>query len=104
MNAQIQIQDVSAVGHVVTGWLTTKLRVKGRTLSGYVLTGDNGVLGFINTLGPHPRIEELLADYAVRGTFTARGLMRDLLNAEDYRSTIYDAMVRVYYPEDFANV
>lgn len=103
MNAQVKIH-YSAANHVVTGWNTAIVIVKGVRRKGYTVTGDDGVLGFIETTGPVPRVEELLAQYAAAGTFTARGLMRDLLNAEDYRSEIYDAIVRVYYPEDFTNV
>jgi hypothetical protein len=103
MNAQVKLYSSG----FVTGWNVATVRVTGRKggLKGYALTGSDGVLGFIETMGPHPRIEELLTQYAAPPVyFTARELMRDLLNSEDYRSDIYDAIVRVYYPEDFANV
>lgn len=105
MNAQVKIH-YSAASEIVTGWdVASPKSGPRRGRRGYVVTNNAGdPLAFIETLWPHPRIEELLAQYAVAGTFTARGLMRDLLNAEDYRSDIYDAIVRVYYPEDFANV
>lgn len=106
MNAQVQTSPLLA--DKVTGWNPSKIRVKSRkgsALRGYALTGPDGVLGFIETTKPHPRIEELLKQYTAPPVyFTARELMRDLLNVEDYRSDIYDAIVRVYYPEDFANV
>lgn len=87
----------------VNGWEPATQRVKGRDapLRGYALMNDYAVLGFIETLYPLPRLQELLDERRLRG-MTARELMRDILNAEDYQSHIYDAIVRVYYPEDFA--
>jgi hypothetical protein len=75
-------------------------------VKGYALHGVSGsVLGIIETLGPDKRLEELLSQYTAPPVyFTARELMRDLLNVEDYRSTVYDNIVRVHYAEDFANV
>lgn len=109
MNAQTQDIYADAAEKIfaaatVTGWNAAVYKLKGVKRKGYVLTGRAGVLGFIETLGPHARIEELLAQYAVRADMTARELMRDLLNAEDYRSDIYDFIVRVYYAEELTNV
>lgn len=40
----------------------------------------------------------------VSGTLTARQIVRNLLNMFDYRSTVYDKIVRVHYREEFAAV
>lgn len=109
MNAQTQ--DIYAVVAdsifgKVTGFHPATAIVKGVKRKGYVLTGPGGVLGFIETLGPDARLAELLTTYTTSqdNPLTARQLMRDLLNVEDYRSTIYDNIVRVYYAEELTNV
>lgn len=106
MNAQIEAyaSGLKVITGQVTGFEVATQRVKGKPLAvkGYALNSDTKRLGFIETTQPLPRIEELLTQYTAPGVyFTARELMRDLLNVEDYRSPIYDAIVRVYYPEDF---
>jgi hypothetical protein len=114
MNAQVKLDNAgwNTSLRKVTGWHAATVRVKGRKRKGYALTSPTGVVGFIETLGPHPRIEQLLNEYTdvpldfpgAVDFFEPRELMRDLLNAEDYRSDIYDAIVRVYYAEELANV
>ena len=102
MNAQVKPHADN--GRTVSWWKAGECRVKGRKhpVKGYALmSGGKGLLGFIETTGPNPRVEELLHQYTEPGSLrTARQLMRELLNAEDYRSPIYDAIVRVYYTED----
>lgn len=107
MNAQTQDIYAAVAADIfdrVTGFHPASITVRGVKRKGYVLTGQRGVLGFIETLGPHQRIEELLTVYTQPGGIgsTARQLMRDLLNAEDYRSDIYDFIVRVYYAEELS--
>lgn len=109
MNAQVdetrRFLSLAPVGELVSWWKTSERKVKGRTqpVKGYALMHGSQMLGFIETTMPLPRIEELLEQYTSPHSFhTARELMRELLNAEDYRSNIYDVIVRVYYTEDFA--
>jgi hypothetical protein len=100
MNAQLKV-----VTDKVRDFEAATQRVKGRDkpVKGYALMSDTRVLAFIETTQPHERLEELLEQYASGETpLFARELMRDLLNVEDYRSTVYDVIVRVYYSEDFA--
>lgn len=90
----------------VTGFFAGSLKLKdGREANGYLLMPPSRyrALAVIETLGPDKRLEERLVQYTAPPVYlTARELMRDLLNAEDYRSTIYDNIVRVHYEEDFA--
>lgn len=105
MNAQVQT-IVHATSGFVGWWKAGECKVKGRAqpVKGYALMNGAQRLGFIETTGPLQRIEELLTDYTDPSSAfrTPRELMRELLNAEDYRSNIYDVIVRVYYSEDFA--
>lgn len=104
MNAHLKISTETGTAELVSWWKVGERAVKRRgVVKGYALLNGSRLLGFIETTQPHPRIEELLEQYTdPRGLFTARTLMRELLNAEDYRSPIYDVIVRVYYSEDFA--
>lgn len=104
MNAHVKIDTNPNTAELVSWWKAgTHLMKNHGTVKGYALLHGSRLLGFIETTQPHPRIEELLEQYTdPRGLFTARTLMRELLNAEDYRSPIYDVIVRVYYAEDFA--
>lgn len=107
MNAQVkELIDFIDIAGVIGGWEAGEQRVKGRTgtVKGYALKRGAKTLGFIETTQPMKRIEELLEQYTAphNRRRTARELMRGLLNSEDYRSNIYDVIVRVYYSEDFA--
>lgn len=96
--------DVIKMPPTVSGVSTVRGKElkNGRKVNGYLLNGDGGEqLALIETTRPHPRIEELLMHYAATSVYQARALMRDLLNTEDYRSDIYDVIVRVHYAEDF---
>jgi hypothetical protein len=112
MNAQIkdmQFRPVSASQlKLVRSFRQAQQRVNSRkeTLYGYALENMQGDrLGFIETTMPHARIDELLMQYCEPPVFfTARQLMRDLLNKEHHLSDIYNCIVRVYYVEDFENV
>lgn len=100
MNAQLRV-----ITDKVRGFQPATQRVKGRDgiVKGYALMSDTKVLAFIETTQPHERLEELLDQYTSGEVpLFARELMRDLLNVEDYRSAIYDVIVRVYYAEEFA--
>jgi hypothetical protein len=105
MNAQVETL-VHATRGFVGWWKASECKVKNRRepVKGYALMNGATVLGFIETTKPLARVEELLTGYTdPAGRFrTPRELMRELLNAEDYRSPIYDVIVRVYYAEDFA--
>lgn len=89
----------------VTSFERAKQRLEnGQSISGYALMSPTEVLAVIETVGPDARLEELLTHYVAPPVYlTARELMRDLLNAEDYRSRMYDNIVRVHYSEDFAD-
>lgn len=101
MNTQMKAEDY-AVYETVIGFSKAKgFRIKGRDVNGYTLTDGVTVMAVIETLYPMPRIEDLLTHYSAAGVFNARELMRTLLNSEDYRSPIYDAIVRIHYREDF---
>jgi hypothetical protein len=109
MNAQVKdiALPVSAAWmKQVRAYTRGTQRIGGRNVGGYMLSNERGgQLAFIETLRPMPRIEELLDGYVEPPAyFTARQLMRTLLNAEDYRSEIYDVIVRVHYVEDFEAV
>lgn len=108
MNAQFSTNTANLFNaDKVTGWNPAQIRAKKYkgVLNGYALTGPNGMLGFIETIRPLPRLEELLTRYTLPPVYlTARELMRDLLTVEDYRSEVYDVIVRIHYTEDFANV
>lgn len=107
MNAQIRTYS-DALADKVTGFsVGTSMRIKDRVkpVRGYALSSQTRTLALIETTESMPRIEELLSFYSLHGRpRTARELMRSLLNHEDYRSRIYDVIVRVHYEEDFYRV
>lgn len=81
-------------------------KIRGRPVRGYVLErpvagrASHAPLAFIETLAPSPRLVQLIEQCIPFGV-TARECIRTVLNAEDYRSGLYDNIVRVYYPEDW---
>jgi hypothetical protein len=95
MNAQVKTLPTLA-----TGWNPALVKRAGKPMRGYLITGDAGVLGFIETSRQMIRIEELLNRYTKGCDMTAQEVMRTLLNSEDYRSEIYDVILRVHYTED----
>jgi hypothetical protein len=79
--------------------------VDGQTVRGYLLySPGNRAVAFIQTLAgqrPDPRIGAHLARIMRSRTLPARMIVRALLGAEDYMSTMYDNIVRVHYAGEF---
>lgn len=83
-------------GEIVTHWAPVNLVLNGRKTLGYRLSNGKHDVAFIETLKHDDRIGAHLTRY-VNGVNAARTIVRALLNAEDYTSTIYDQIVRVHY-------
>lgn len=85
---------------IVTGHVEARA-VAGLHVHGYLLMNGRRVLALIETLKPDARIVGHLKRLTAAKRLKAREVMRQLLGAEDYMSTMYDNIVRVHYAEEW---
>lgn len=85
---------------IVTHFQFAMRKVGNKELRGYILVAGTTEVAFIHA-ERYARIGELLERYCASKQWQAKALMRDLLNAEDFNSPVYDKIFRVYYEGEF---